>query len=354
MAYDDVQLNGSENFVGRLTVTESVANAGANTSDVAYSLIINPPGNITSFSLNSGSNSYSININGTVISGNFTFDFRSPNQNVNKNIRSGTVPGIAHNTDGSKTITATANINTGHSSVGDGNMSVSLPLTDFVRLPTTPTVVSYRSGDGATFRSDLYGSTFYGSGAAYRTYWRYASSGGWNGPYANSQNVTVDRYYKVVGHGHAYDSEGYTGAGEYYIPGVPAAPGIGVSKPARQSVAITVNAAPWNIGESDVTGYYSQHSLDNVNWDSPIYMNSNSLTYTGLAPGKTHYFRTFAVSNWYWGDMATYSTFIPVGGKIHNGTSLVQAVGPKVYNGTSWVDLTSAKIHNGSAWVDLV
>lgn len=348
-----VNLNGSATFYGILTVNESVANAGANTSDVSYSLQLDPPGNYASYSLTASSNSYSININGVVISGNFTYDFRSPNGNVTKTIKSGSVTGIAHNYDGSKTITATASINTSNANIGDGSMSVSVPLTDFVRLPSTPSVTSYRSGDGGTFRSDLYGSTFYGSGAAYRSYWRYANSGGWNGPYANSQNVTVDRYYKVVGHGHAYDSEGWTGAGEYYIPGVPAAPGTAVSKPARQSVSITVNSAPWNSGEADITGYYSQHSLDNVNWDSPIYMNSNTLTYTGLSPGRTHYFRTFAVSNWYWGDMNNYSTFIPVGGKIHNGTSFVQASAPKVFNGTSWVDLTNAKVYNGSAWVDL-
>lgn len=340
-----VNVNGA-GMSGRISWS-SVDNPGGNSSTVTATLQASKR---TGFSTTFGTFSGYIKIDG--VQQNFSGSVSIAAGNTNKTVFSKSQV-VAHNNDGSRSVQIIVDGAVSGTSWTDSYGVATVGLTDYVRLPTTPTVVSYRSGDGATFRSDLSGSTFYGSGAAYRTYWRYANSGGWNGPYANSQNVTVDRYYKVVGHGHAYDSEGFTGAGEYYIPGVAAAPGTSVSKPARQSVAITVNAAPWNVGEADVTGYYSQHSLDNVNWDSPIYMTSNTLTYTGLAPGKTHYFRTFAVSNWYWGDMNNYSTFIPVGGKIHNGTSMVQATAPKVFNGTSWVDLTNAKIYNGTAWVDI-
>lgn len=121
-------LNGSQNFTMYLTVSETSFDIATNSSVVAYSLGINPPGNWEAYSLTSSSNSYSITINGTVISGNFTYDFRAPDNNTNKLIKSGSLT-IVHNPDGTKTVLSSASINTANSAVGDGSVSFSITLT---------------------------------------------------------------------------------------------------------------------------------------------------------------------------------------------------------------------------------
>jgi hypothetical protein len=129
----------SSGFVLYLTLSETSTNPAANTSVVSYSLYINPPGNYESYNLNSGSQSYSVTINGSVVgSGGFTYDFRSPNNNTNKVIKSGTVT-ITHNADGSKVVAASGFANTSSSTVGDGSISsFNTTLTDFSRVPAAP------------------------------------------------------------------------------------------------------------------------------------------------------------------------------------------------------------------------
>jgi hypothetical protein len=146
MASGSKTLNGAGGFIITLTTTESSFDKLSNTSVVSYTLVLNPPGTYTSFDLTASNNTYSINIGGTVISGNFTYDFRSPNQNVNKTIRSSTVT-ITHDDDGTKTAACTATVTTTNSNVGDGTItSFNLALTTItpgyrwdggVMVPTT-------------------------------------------------------------------------------------------------------------------------------------------------------------------------------------------------------------------------
>jgi hypothetical protein len=83
-------------------------------------------------------------------------------------------------------------------------------------------------------------------------------------------------------------------------------------------------------------------------------MTNQSFTYTGLTPGATYRFRTYAVNEMGSGAFATSApTFVPAGGKKWTGTEWQVTNTAKRWNGAAWVDLTTAKRWNGSAWVDL-
>lgn len=133
----------SNGFYAYLSITETSTDSVANTSVVSYSLWIDPPGNWESYNLTASNQSYSITINGSVVaSGNFTYDFRSPNNNTNKTIKTGTVT-ISHNSDGSKTVAASATVNTSSSTVGDASIaSFNTVLTDFVLVPSAPASIN--------------------------------------------------------------------------------------------------------------------------------------------------------------------------------------------------------------------
>lgn len=138
-----VQMDGSANFTLNLTITESSTNPSANSSVVSYDLYINPPGGIESYNLTASNQTYYVKftINGvltTIASGNFTYDFRSPNDNVNKHIKTGTYT-VTHNADGSYVLAATAQATTTNANIGDGTIaSFNTTLTDFSRVPAAP------------------------------------------------------------------------------------------------------------------------------------------------------------------------------------------------------------------------
>lgn len=147
-----VQMDGSANFTLNLTITESSTNPTTNTSVISYDLYINPPGGIESYNLTSSNQTYYVKfyINGvwtTIASGNFTYDFRSPNDNVNKHIKTSTYT-LTHDADGTYTasdnltkgvLSATAQATTTNANIGDGTIaSFNTAITDFSRVPAAP------------------------------------------------------------------------------------------------------------------------------------------------------------------------------------------------------------------------
>jgi hypothetical protein len=83
-------------------------------------------------------------------------------------------------------------------------------------------------------------------------------------------------------------------------------------------------------------------------------MSSQTYTFTGLTPGATYKFRTYAVNEMGSGPYAvSASTFVPAGGKRWTGTAWQATGTAKRWNGTAWIDLTTAKRFNGTSWQDL-
>lgn len=139
-----VQMDGSQSFTLNLVVTEFSTNPTTNTSVVNYDLYINPPGGWEAYNLTASNQTYYVKfrINGTltpIASGNFTYDFRSPNDNVNKYIINDGRYTITHGADGASTFKATAQATTTNSAIGDGTIAeYDVVLTDFSRLPAAP------------------------------------------------------------------------------------------------------------------------------------------------------------------------------------------------------------------------
>jgi hypothetical protein len=349
----------SNGFVSYLSITETSTNSAANTSVVSYSLWIDPPGNYTSYNLTSSDQSYSITINGSVVaSGGFTYDFRSPNQNVNKTIKTGTVT-IAHNTDGSKTVAASASVNTSSSTVGDASItSFNTVLTDFVFVPATPTVPTITRDSAKTtltVTSAAVSSAVSISDYEYRwstdnSNWSAAVSMGTDRVATFSGTATQIYYFQT----RAISSEGtgsYSSSGVSY--GVPTAPAsINLSRTGR-NVTVTWSA-PASNGGSAVTDYLISYSTDGgSSYSTAISAISLSQAFTDLTAGLTYLFRIQAVNIQGAGAYVSSSIFVPAGGQRWTGTTFTPTATAKRFDGTTFVDITTAKRFNGTTWVDL-
>lgn len=357
MASGSVQMNGSENFVLTLTVTESATNAAANTSDVTYSLIINPPGGWEAYNLTSSNQSYSITINGAVVaSGGFTYDFRSPNDNVNKTIKASSVTGIAHLPNGSKTITATATANTTNAAIGDGTVpSFDIVLTDFVKVPdspgaptlgrTNPALVTVTSAVPASAASITDYSLRWSTD---NSTWSSDVTMGSDGVYDFTATTTQGYWFQT----RAYSSEGWGSYGSSgFVAGVPTAPAaISLVRSGRN---VTVNISPSaSNGGATISSYTVQHN-DGTGWAGTQDITSGSYTYTNLAAGKTYEFRTYATNSTGSSSYTSASIFVPAGGNRWDGTSFVSTSTAKRWDGSAWVDILTAKRWDGSTWIDL-
>lgn len=156
-----VQMDGSANFTLNLVVTEFSTNTTTNTSVVNYDLYINPPGGVESYNLTSSNQSYYVKfrINGTlttIASGNFTYDFRSPDDNTNKYIVNDGRYTITHGADGASTFKATAQALTTNSNIGDGTIAeYDVVLTDFSRVPAAPAAPTLASNSANPMAVDI-------------------------------------------------------------------------------------------------------------------------------------------------------------------------------------------------------
>lgn len=348
----------SNGFVLYLTLTETSTNPAANTSVVSYSLYINPPGNYTSYNLNSGDQSYSITINGSVVSsGGFTYDFRSPNENTNKVIKSGTVT-IPHNADGSKTVAASGYANTASSTVGDGSIaSFNTVLTDFVFVPEAPTSPTInRTSNGATVEvisSVPFSATtitnFEMRGSNDGVTWDSTISMGSDGIYTETVTATQQRYYQT----RAISSEG-TGAWSpsAFVGGIPSAPtSINLSRNARD---VLVNFGGASSNGSTIINYMVKYSTNGGStWAGELTAYAGSVTFTNLTAGLTYTFAAYAYNAIGVGASLNAAVFVPAGGKRYDGSVWTSTATAKRYDGSAWQSLTTAKRYNGTAWVDL-
>lgn len=176
--------------------------------------------------------------------------------------------------------------------------------------------------------------------------------GGQNNTYSS---LTLGANYQLrTWAGNNDGATGFTYSGTYFIPNVPSAPpSISVTPPSGLSATVTTGTASNN--GAGITAYFVQASADNgATWQSAQQMTNQSFTYTGLTPGATYRFRTYAVNEMGNGAFATSaSTFVPAGGKKWTGTEWQVSNTAKRFNGAAWVDITTAKRWNGSAWIDL-
>jgi hypothetical protein len=350
-------MDGSADFKLILTVNESATNSGANTSDVSYSLVIDPPGNWEAWNLTSSNQSYTVTINGSVVaSGGFTYDFRGSLANVNKTIKSGSVTGIAHNTDGSKTITASATANTTNSAIGDGVVSsFNIVLTDFARVPAAPAAPSFTRTDpaviGVTSAVPSSAMTITNYSLRWSTNnstWSTDVTMGSDGVYDFTATATQGYWFQT----RAYSSEGWGSYGvSGFIAGVPTAP-TAISL-VRTSRNVTVNISPSASNGGATISSYTVEYNDGTGWGNAQNITSGSYTYTNLPAGKTYQFRTYATNSTGSSSYTSDSIFVPAGGKRWDGTSFVSTSTAKRWDGSAWVDILTAKRWDGSAWSDL-
>lgn len=307
---------------------EASTNAAANTSNIGWALYIVPdPSWYNAYWLDADVGSWSVSINGQSWGGGYNFDFRYTDNS--KLIAHSDWSGQAvqgHNTNGSGSSSGSAS--TSDAFLGDASAGGSCGLTDFVRVPSTP---SYSSGPTRTVRTvgmTLSTVTNYGSSLNY--YVDYSKNGGgYEGQKSNPSRTfsfpNLDLGASYVFRGYAADSEGTGGNVTFTvpIPNVPSAPTTcTVSAPAGRSVTVTSGTA--NTNGAAITGYYAQQSADNgVTWKNAAGtlngsdpMTSQEIVYNNLVGGATYKFRVYAANEMGSGTTTTSgSVFVPSGGK---------------------------------------
>lgn len=135
-------MSGDSRYTLSLNVVESNVDSVNNTSDVSYTLSLSTTVSYQYGAYNyTGNDTYSININGNVVaSGGFTYDFRNYHSLT---IKSGTVTGIPHDSDGNKTINISAYVGMTHVSKGSGTATGTLALTKINRS----SILTYPAND---------------------------------------------------------------------------------------------------------------------------------------------------------------------------------------------------------------
>lgn len=347
-----------------LNVSEDT-NAGANYSTVNASGYIIKDGGTAYYSYNLNNSMYwRIDIGGQAWDGYTSYDFRYPNNGAGSTSggTSGVTSGaIYHNTNGSGSVSVRLQYSgPGPLTSGDTGW-VTYTLTDFTRVPTTPSFASVNR-NVRSISTTINGVTNYGSGLYY--YQDYATSpngSSWSA-YGNQQastgtsfslsGLSDSTYYRL--RTYAADSEGTSGTSTYdvFIPTVPGVPGpVSVSTPAGRAVTVTTGAAS-NGGTATGMAYFAQASADNgATWGTAVSMSADGANFkadfSNLTGGATYAFRVYASNEMGSGATSTpvSNVFVPSGGKRYTGTSYVNASIASRYDGTTsqFVGLTTTK-----------
>ena len=245
----------------------------------------------------SGSSTFFLTINGTKVTD--TNGYTYPDDNAWHTIMSSAVT-VAHNTNGSKSITISAGgVNSGTTWL-TSSVSGTAVLEDYVRLPSAPSLVSLtRSVDGTAVTASYSGSTFYGTGGAYRYYWSYDASS-WNGPVSSGVSATVAATSLVYVRGEAFDTEGSsaTSTNSSYI-GAPATRTDFRTGYLNTTVTPTTSstiALDWSGSTTDVERYRVSYkrAIDSVWTDSGYSGLTSAYEVTGLSQNTIYDFRVSA------------------------------------------------------------
>lgn len=129
----------SGSYTTRLTVTQTSQDVASNTSVLTYSLTLIKNSGYGLW--NNDSCPWSITINGTTVSGTFTYDFRNYSSLT---LKGNTTISVPHNSDGTKTVTCSASVDMDNSSyVSVMKPSGNLTLTTIPRASTPSVASSY-------------------------------------------------------------------------------------------------------------------------------------------------------------------------------------------------------------------
>lgn len=293
-------------FTLRLSLSTN-DNESQNRSTVNWTLRIEPPGNWYSYSF--FSNPWSVSIDGNTSSGNFTYDFRPPNNNSTITIASGSRT-INHNSDGSKTITVRASA-TG-SSIGSADTgNNSFKLTTYERAPSTPSSISV-SRNIRDITVSLGASSDAGAGITrYRIQKRQLPPGGSYSAWGDDRTTTTsdrtttytsllpDYTYQFRGRaeGPGGNSDWRT-SGETVMPNAATAPSSISTIRTLRSVEVTLGASTPLSNDITINSYTIQRR-ESTNggstwgaWGGVLTADVNrKATFTGLNSESTYQFR---------------------------------------------------------------
>lgn len=338
-----------------LILTEDSVDSAGNTSSVTGRLQINPPSDSDSWDLYTSDNSYSFTFNGATYTGNFTYDFRT---NRSTKVLKTVTSTVAHNADGTKSVTAYGSSATG--TIGSASISTkTLTLTDITRLPSapgSPTLSRNSAGTTITVVSAVASSAVTPSNYDLR----YSTD---NATWTTVAGIGTDRTGTFTGTAtatyyvqtRAISSEG-TGPWGPTTPasivGIPGAPATITATRTGRNVTVTAGTS----SGSGVTSYSVQYSSNGGStWSSAVTMDgSRSYTYSSLTAGQSYIFRAYSTNSIGPSAYATSSTlFVPAGGRRYDGSTFTPTTTAKRWDGSAWVDITTAKRWTGSAWADL-
>jgi hypothetical protein len=140
-------------YTFRLNTSENT-NPSANTSTINWEIIL-IRNNFAVWNLNASQTSWSANIGGYTYSGTFAYDFRNYSS---LRIYGTTTGDIAHNADGSKSISVSASFS-GPGPLVSGSAGGTMPLQDFVLLPSAPPSVTAVASGGTVVVTSAQAST---------------------------------------------------------------------------------------------------------------------------------------------------------------------------------------------------
>ena len=336
-----------------LTLTEVSTSSSANTSSVTATLAINPPSDSVSWN-GYGDSTYSLTFEGSTYTGSYSYDFRTDRST--QVLRTVTKT-VTHAANGTGDAQASASADAGSGTLGSASISTkTLTLTDFVRVPSAPSVPTLsRNSAGTTITVT---SAVASSAVTLTDYdMRYSTNQStWTtvaigtdrtGTFTAAATTT----YYVQTRGVSSEGDGAWSSSSSIV-GIPTAPSsISATRSAR-SVTVVAGSSTG----SGITGYKVQYSTDDGStWSTAVSMTSQSHTYTDLPAALTYLFRVYSTNAIGNSDYATTATgiYVAAGGKRWTGSAWSSTTTAKRWSGSAWVDITTAKRWDGSAWVDL-
>lgn len=293
-------------YIVRLNASENI-DSNNNYSTISWSLELIKTGSGFAYNLNNSSTWYAY-VGGSEYSGTTNYDFRSV---TSKTLGSGTTGAIYHDGDGSKTISVYGSFSgSGGSPLGNGNTGwQSWTLTNFVRVPFTPSQPALVSRDRSTITMSTSASVPSGAPGITSYTWQQSTDNvNWNTISGQTSSTlswtgataTTQYYFRVS----ATNSEGTTGYSTVsaLIGGAPNQPTTPTIE--RTGVNLNVGLTTPAANGSTLSTFTLEHSTasdfpsEGPNATVVIQnISSSSQPVNGLTPGTTYYLRYKVGSN---------------------------------------------------------